>query len=108
MRSTGKRIARLISWILIVNLFAVHALADERFIDNPHWKEIPAQTVTQMHNKGESFVAMFFSSTCFNSNLRKVMADDWMTQYGHDVYGVDVDQYTIPSRVRAKLNGQVF
>ncbi len=56
-----------------------------------------------MNNNGNSFILMIYRSTCFNSNLRKVVVNDWMNDYNVDVYGVDVDTYGIPSWVSAKL-----
>lgn len=92
--------------ILVSNLLMMPASAEAPFIDNPHWQEVPAQTVTQMYNNHDSFVVMFFRHTCFNSNLRKTMLGDWMVKYNLDVYGVDCDQYSMPNWVWANITSQ--
>ena len=74
-----------------------------KFIENSHWIETSSDTVNRMRSNGESFVAVFFRTTCFNSNLRKVMLDEWMKTYRLDIYGVDVDKYSCPSWVFSAL-----
>ena len=69
---------------------------DDRFIKNDLWIETSDNKVYQRYNNKESFVVMFFRHSCFNSNLRKVLVEDWMNTYDMVVYGVDVDEYTIP------------
>ena len=80
-------------------------MAAEKFIDSDHWIEVTSSDVTTKYNANEKFVVMFFRHTCFNSNLRKAIVKSWMGDYGIDVYGVDVDTYTIPSWVWSKLGG---
>ena len=106
MKTSKRAVALFIAFMLNMNLLLVPASADSPFVDNPHWSEVSAQTVTQLYNNKSSFVVMFFRYSCFNSNLRKVMLSDWMTDYDLDVYGVDVDTYSIPSWVWAGIKTQ--
>lgn len=103
MNCVKRAAALLLSVLLGANLLLVSASADTPFIDNARWHEVSAQTVTQRYNEKGSFVVMFFRQSCFNSNLRKTMLDDWMTRYDLDVYGVDVDSDNIPSWVTSSL-----
>jgi transglutaminase-like putative cysteine protease len=104
IKSIRKAVSGLIALAVMVSLLTSPAsAASSLFVDNSHWREVSDSTVTQLYNNKSSFVVMFFRYTCFNSNLRKVMVSDWMTEYNLDVYGVDVDQYNIPSWVWAKL-----
>lgn len=69
------------------------------FIDNTHWIESTASEVTAKLNNNEAFVAMFYRTTCLNSSTRKLVVESWMEDYELDVYGVDVDNNSIPSWV---------
>lgn len=91
--------------LILLLLPAPKAKAASAFIDNKHWKETTSTAVTQMFSADTPFVVMFYRSTCFNSNLRKVMVESWMKNYDLDVYGVDVDANSIPRWVWAKLPG---
>lgn len=101
-----RRISLVLFAILTLCLLTIPAFAETSFIDNPHWKEVPAQTVTQMYNNHETFVVMFFRQTCFNSNLRKAMLADWMETYNLDVYGVDCNLHGIPTWVWSNISSQ--
>lgn len=96
MKLASRRFALVLFLILTLHTLAMPAHAETPFVDNPHWKEVPVNTVTQMRSADQSFVVMFFRHTCFNSNLRKTMLEGWMENYDLDVYGVDCDQYSIP------------
>ncbi len=89
MKYLTRGIALALFVILLSLSLSVPAFAEEAFIDNPHWQEISSDTATQMYHQGQSFVVMFFAHDCFNSNLRKVMLNSWMTYYNLDVYGVE-------------------
>ena len=99
MKLAKKCVAQLLLLVLIANLFAVPAFADSPFIDNTHWKEVSATEVNNKYTKDDSFVVMFFRTSCSNSQMRRVMVNNWMTKYNLDVYGVDVDKYGIPTWV---------
>ncbi len=86
----------LFALILSLNILTVGVLADDTFIDNENWREISATEATTMYNNDKSFVVMYYRNGCFNSSLRKVMIDEWMTTYDTVIYGVDVDAYSIP------------
>lgn len=93
----------LLCMTLLIGLLPVFSLpakaANAGFIDNAHWISVSSQTLTRKHNSGESFVCMFYRNGCFNSNLRKVIVEDWMNSYDLDIYAVDIDQYSIPEWV---------
>lgn len=103
LRNLGSKILLV---IFLSNLLTISAFAKAPFINNPHWQEVSAQAVTNMYNNRKSFVVMFFRYSCFNSNLRKTMLEDWMEKYDLDVYGVDCDQYSIPNWVRTNFTSQ--
>ena len=74
------------------------------FIDNSHWIESNPGTVTAAYNANQSFVAMFYRTTCPNSGTRRLAVEGWMEDYDLDVYGIDVDRYPgIPDWVGQKL-----
>ena len=77
--------------------------ANAAFIDNAHWIESSSSAATAGYNANESFVAMFYSPTCPNSGTRRLAVEGWMEDYDLDVYGIDVDQYQIPSWAWQKL-----
>ena len=70
--------------------------ADQPFINNPRWHETTLNDVDSRYNAHESFIVVFFRQTCFNSNIRKMLLDDWMNEYQIDLYAVDIDQYSTP------------
>lgn len=91
--------------VLACSFLSVPAAADDApFLDNSHWSEVSSLDLTQMYGRGDSFVAMFFRHTCFNSNLRKTMLSDWMDAYDLQVYGVDNDQDYLPPWVQDALD----
>lgn len=106
MKTQCRKTVCLLLALILINALALPALADGAYIDNPHWKETTADAVTQLYNGRQSFVAMFYSATCFNSGLRKTMIDDWMTKYDFDVYGVDMNQYNAPNWVWNAVGAQ--
>ena len=80
--------------------------ANAAFIDNAHWIESSSGTVTAAYNANQSFVAMFYRTTCPNSGTRRLAVEGWMEDYDLDVYGIDVDQYSIPYWVWQKLGSK--
>ena len=104
---------KFISMILVLNIISSVVLTpglpvtatDDKFIDNPNWIETRASVVDTKFNNNESFVVMFFRTSCFNSNLRKTIVTSWLNDYDINVYGVDVDTYNISSWAWSKLTG---
>jgi len=98
---------KLLTVLLAIFLFLTPIAtiqANAAFIDNEHWLECSADTVTGAYYANQPFVAMFYRPTCFNSGVRKVAVNGWMEDYGINVYGIDVDQYRIPGWVWQKLS----
>lgn len=106
MKARAKKVLCLVLALLLTGALFPPTLAEAAYIDNPHWKETTAAAVTQLYNSRQSFVVMFYSSSCFNSGLRKTMIDDWMTKYNFDVYGVDMEQYNAPNWVWSAIGAQ--
>jgi len=98
-----KRTAAFVLTILFL-LSPVTALqANAAFVDNEHWIESNTNAVDSVYYANQPFVVMFYRPTCPNSGTRKLAVEGWMTDYGMDVYGVDVDQHRIPAWVWQKL-----
>ena len=94
---------RILAVILVITVafgllpLSAYGAGGVKFIENDHWKEVSPEVVTPKYNKKESFVAMFFRYTCFNSNLRKTMVEEWMDSYNMDVTEI-VSQRLIKSK----------
>ena len=86
--------AFLLTALMLCSMCLAPAAATEKFIDNTHWIETTGTAINRKYNNGDSFVVMGFTTSCFNSGLRKVMLDEWMDEYGIDIYGVDIDEYS--------------
>lgn len=80
--------------------------ADASAFESEHWIESSASALTEKRNAGDVFVSIYYSEICFSSGPWRLFVEEWMNEYGIDVYGVDTDEDEIPIWVWAGLSGR--